>query len=181
MQLYKENLWCILLIFFPWRQHIFCNAVWFYEVFYGLMQWSLNKMAHILQTLYINTCLKKKMLTFWFKFHWGLFCKVQLTGSEHWFMWQQATTLPEPMLTHWGRVRHICVSKLTIICSDNVLSPDQCQAIIWTNAGILLIGPIGTNFSEILIEIYTFSFKKMRLKVSSAKRRPFCLGLNVLN
>ena len=54
------------------------------------------------------------------------------------------------------------------------------QAIIWTNAGLLLIGPLGINFSEILIEILTFSFKKMRLKVSSVKRRPFCLGLNVL-
>ena len=32
------------------------------------------------------------------------------------------------------------------------------QAIIWTNAGILLIGPLGTNFSEILIEIHIFSF-----------------------
>ena len=84
------------------------------------------------------------------------------------------------MLTHWGRVTHICVSKLTIIGSDNGLSPDRRQAIIWTNAGLLLIGPLGTNFSEILIEILTFSFKKMRLKVSSAKRRPFCLGLNVL-
>ena len=83
-------------------------------------------------------------------------------------------------LTHWGRVTHICVSKLTIIGSDNGLSPDRRQAIIWTNAGLLLIGPLGTNFSEILIEILTFSFKKMRLKVSSAKRRPFCLGLNVL-
>ena len=75
---------------------------------------------------------------------------------------------------------HICVSKLTIIGSDNGLSPGRRQAIIWTNAGLLLIGPLGTNFSEILIKILTFSFKKMRLKVSSAKRRPFCLGLNVL-
>ena len=75
---------------------------------------------------------------------------------------------------------HICVSKLTIIGSDNGLSPDRRQAIIWTNAGILLIGPLGANFSEISIEIQTFSFKKMRLKVSSAKRRPFCLGLNML-
>ena len=83
-------------------------------------------------------------------------------------------------LTHWGRVTHICVGKLTIIGSDNGLSPDRCQAIIWTNSGLLLIGPLATNFSEILIEILTFSFKKMRLKVSSAKRRPFCLGLNVL-
>ena len=75
---------------------------------------------------------------------------------------------------------HICVSKLTIIGSDIGLSPDRSNAIIWTNAGLLLIGPLGTNFSEILIEILTFSFKKMLLKVSSANRRPFCLGLNVL-
>ena len=85
------------------------------------------------------------------------------------------------VLTHWGRVTHICVSKLTIIGSDNGLSPDRRQAIIWTNAGLLLIGPLGTNFSEILIEILTFSIKKMRLKVSSGKWRPFCLGLNELS
>ena len=83
-------------------------------------------------------------------------------------------------LTHCGRVTHICVRKQTINGSDNGLSPDRRQAIIWTNAGLLLIRPLGTNFSEILIEILTFSFKKIRLKVSSAKRRPFCLGLNVL-
>ena len=45
-----------------------------------------------------------------------------------------------------------------MIGSDNGLSPDQCQAIIWTNAKILLNGPIGRNFGEILIEIHTFSF-----------------------
>ena len=54
------------------------------------------------------------------------------------------------------------------------------QAIIWTNAGILLIWPSGTNFNENLIGIETFSFKKMHLKMSSAKWRPFCLGLNML-
>ena len=83
-------------------------------------------------------------------------------------------------LTHWGRVTHIFVSKLTIIGSDNGLSPERRQAIIWTSAGILLIGPLGTNFNEILIEIQTFSLKKMRLKMSSAKCCPFRLGLNVL-
>ena len=83
-------------------------------------------------------------------------------------------------LTHWGRVTHICVSKLTIIGSDNGLSPGRRQAIIWTNAGILLIWPLGTNFSEILIEIQTFSLKKMRLKMSSAKCFPLRLGFNVL-
>ena len=71
--------------------------------------------------------------------------------------------------THWGRVTHICVGKLTTIGSDNGLSPGRHQAIIWTIAGILLIGPFGTNFSETLIGIQTFSFKKMHLKMSSAK------------
>ena len=88
--------------------------------------------------------------------------------------------VPKCILTHWGRAMHICVNKLTIIASDNGLSPGRRQAIIWNNSGILSIGLVGTNFNEILIEILTFSFKKMHLKVSSAKWRPFCLGLNVL-
>ena len=75
---------------------------------------------------------------------------------------------------------HICVGKTIIILSDNGLSPGRRQAIIWTNSGILSIGPLGTNYSEILIEIYKFSFKKIHLKVSSGKWRPSCLGLNVL-
>ena len=84
-------------------------------------------------------------------------------------------------LTHRGRVTHICVGKLTIIGSDNGLSPCRRQAIIWTNAGILLIGHLGTNFSDIFIEIHTFSFKKIDLKISSGKWRLSCLGLNVLS
>ena len=83
-------------------------------------------------------------------------------------------------LTHWGWVTHKCVGNLTIIGSDIGLSPGRRQAIIWTNAGILLIGTLGTNFSEILIRIQTFSYMKMHLKMSSVKWRPFCLGLNVL-
>ena len=75
---------------------------------------------------------------------------------------------------------HICISKLTIISSDNGLSPGRRQATIWTNAGILLIGPLVTNFNETSIKIHTFSFKKIHLNMSSGKWRPFCLGLNVL-
>ena len=96
----------------------------------------------------------------------------------------QQKHIPLPLLivlTHWGRVTHICVGKLTIIGSGNSLSPGRRQAIIWTNAGILLIGPVGTNLSKIVIAIETFSFKKMHLKILSAKWRPFCLGPNVLN
>ena len=80
-------------------------------------------------------------------------------------------------LTHWGWMTHICNSRLSTIGSYNGLSPSRRQAIIWTNAEILLIRTIGTNFSEILSVIHTFSFKKMHLKMSSGKWRPFCLGL----
>ena len=94
------------------------------------------------------------------------------------FQWRQRdfTLNGNPInTTTWsitsGRVTYIFVCNLTIIGSNNVLSPDRRQAIIWTNAGILLIGPFGTSFSEIVIEMLTFSFKKMRLKVLSAKLR----------
>ena len=72
-------------------------------------------------------------------------------------------------ITHWGQVTHICISNLIIIGSDNGLSPGRRQAIIWTNAEILLIGPLETNFSEIISENHTFSFKKMHMKMSSGK------------
>ena len=108
-----------------------------------------------------------------------------------------AKPLSEPMLTH--TLMHICDTRRRWVntlrpgdalmrrqtnhhwfSSDNGLSPGRRQAIIWTSAGILLIGPLGTNFSEIPIGIQTFSVKKIYLKMSSAKWRPFCLGLNVL-
>ena len=67
-----------------------------------------------------------------------------------------------------------------IIGSYNGLAPGRRHDIIWTNAGLLLSWPLRTNFSEILIKIHTFPFKKMHLKMSSRKCRPSCLGLNVL-
>ena len=76
---------------------------------------------------------------------------------------------------------HIYVCNQTIIGSNNGLWPGRRQAIICTNAGILLIGPLGTNFSEILIEFLTFSFLKMHLKRSPAKWWQLSLGLNVLS
>ena len=83
-------------------------------------------------------------------------------------------------LTHWCWVTHICVNKLTIIGSDNGLSPGCHQAIIWTNAGILLIGPLGTNFSEILnrnLNIFIQHFPKIyRGKISWAFPVKLLLG-----
>ena len=73
------------------------------------------------------------------------------------------------MLTDIIRVTHICVSKITLIDSDNGLSPGRHQAIIWSNVEILLIRTIETNFREILIEFHEFSFRKMHLKMLSAK------------
>ena len=96
---------------------------------------------------------------------------------EHWEGHRQSSCTA---LTHWGLVTHIWVSKLTIIGSDNGLSPRQHQVIIRTNAVILTIRPKGTYFGEILLKIKNFSLKKMHLKMSSAKWRPFCLRLNVL-
>ena len=89
-------------------------------------------------------------------------------------------TYRQMLLTHWGRVMHICVSNLTIIGSDNSLSPDQHQAIIWTYAGILFIGPLGSICSEIIIEINTFSLKKnvfenVVWKIAAILSRPQCV------
>ena len=92
-------------------------------------------------------------------------------GLAYW--WCIYVSLGLNGLTHWGRATHICIGKLTTIVWDNGLSPGRRQAIIWNIAEILLIGPLGTNFSEILIRIQTFSFKKMHLKMSSAKWHPF--------
>ena len=64
--------------------------------------------------------------------------------------WVSLSTI---LLTQWGRVKHICVGKLTIIGSDNCLTPGCYQAINWRKAGKLSIGPPGTNFSEISIGI----------------------------
>ena len=81
-------------------------------------------------------------------------------------------------LTHWGRVTHICVGKLTIIGSDNGLSPGRRQAIIRTNAGILVIGTLETNFSEIKRNSYIFiqenAFENVVWKLAAILSRPQC-------
>ena len=66
------------------------------------------------------------------------------------------------------------------IGSDNGLSHFQRQIIIWTNARLLSIRSLGTNFSKIWIKIHKFSFTKMQLNGSSARWRPFCPGRDEL-
>ena len=74
------------------------------------------------------------------EFHFSTIESLQTQAAKCW--WHM---LYKFLLTHWGRVTHICVGKLTIIASDNGLSHGRRQAIIWTNAVILLIGPLGTK------------------------------------
>ena len=93
--------------------------------------------------------------------------------------WQNLVSWEGWALTHWGWVTHVCVSKPTIIGSDNGLWPGWSYLKFWTSAGILLIQTLGTNISEILNEIHKFSFKKMHFKMLSVKQRHF-VSLNVL-
>ena len=99
--------------------------------------------------------------------HTFLFKKIHV--CENFVCEMSAIYLGLNVLTDWGRVMHICVSKLTMNGSDNGLSPGRRQAIVWTNAGVV-----------IFITIFIFSFKKMHFKLSSGNWRPICLGLNVL-
>ena len=105
------------------------------------------------------------------------------------FLWAPLTITPSDkgqkpkpeaiILTHWRRVTHICVNKLTIIGSDNGLSPGRRQAIIWTNAGIVN-WTLGNKLQWNLNRNLNIFMQLMQLKVSSGKWRPSCLGLNVL-
>ena len=70
------------------------------------------------------------------------------------------------IVTHLGRVSHICFSKLTII---------------WINAGILLIGQYKQSSMIFKRNTHAFSFMRIHLKMSSGKRWPFCRFLNVLS
>ena len=76
-----------------------------------------------------------------------------------WYCGEHELSTDRDQINSLGRVTYICVGNLTIISSDNGLSPGRRQAIIWTHAGYLLIGPLGTNFSRnsyILIQENTF-------------------------
>ena len=89
------------------------------------------------------------------------------------------------ILTHWGRGTHTCVGILTSIGSDNGLSPGRRQAIVWTNAGILLIEPLGTNFSEFRIQnssifIQENAFENVVCEMASILSRPQCVNISRL-
>ena len=86
----------------------------------------------------------------------------------------------------WEDVWLMCCIYMSVnwisIGSGNGLVPAWHQAITWTNAALLSIELLGTKFSEIWIRILSFLFKKMHLKMSSAKMAAILSwekGLNV--
>ena len=111
-----------------------------------LTHWGWGEMAAI-QWMTFSKSISYMKIHVYFVLHYIEMC------SQAWLKWHIYGSLGLGELTHWGRVTHICVGNLTTTGSDNGLSPGRRQAIIWTNAEILLIGPQGTKFGEILIEM----------------------------
>ena len=81
----------------------------------------------------------------------------------------------KPFKTDVNSLGHICLSKLNIIGSDNGLSPGQRQAIIWTNARILSIRPLATNFNEFLNGIQENVLENVVCEMASILSRPQCV------
>ena len=93
--------------------------------------------------------------------------RIPCTNTSKWYVISFAVKTYSQYINSLRPSDTTCFSNIISIGSNNGLAPGQRQAIIWTNAGVLLIGPLGTNFSEILIKTHVFSFKKMHLKLSS--------------
>ena len=109
---------------------------------------------------------------------------VVIMPTEHWQALSEVQCFQRFSRFMWLCVTFMCdfysANILTIISSDNGWLPGRRQIIIWTNAGMLLIGPLGTTFSEIYIKVHTFSFKKMLLEMSCGHWRPFGFVTNLL-
>ena len=105
------------------------EMVWHVHALKGLIHLDLNTMTAILQTAFSNAFSWIEIVSFWSIFHWILFLTVELILYHHWFRLYIGT---DKTYHQWFRQRLVAWS---------------VQIIIWTNAEILLIGPLGTNFS----------------------------------
>ena len=106
--------------------------------------------------------------------------KLTMNNNNHlYFNIAKSTSKPAAMSGHVYSFPE-CWRVASIIGSDNGLSPDRHHAIIWTNAGILLIGQLEIYFSDILSNICIFHSRKCIWKCFAVEWWPFCLGLNVL-
>ena len=79
---------------------------------------------------------------------------------------------------------HICISKVTVIGPDIGLSPERRQAILWTNAGILFIGTLGTKIQWNLkqnsyIFILENAFENVICEIAGILSRSQCVNLSI--
>ena len=97
----------------------------------------------------------------------GVISRIDIFSISHeiTLRWMQQSPINDEFLEAMWRI--YALPTFAIIGSDNGLSPVQRQAIIWTNAVLWPIGPLGANFSQIEFEVQIFSFKKMPFKMSS--------------
>ena len=90
-----------------------------------------------------------------------------------------------PILTHWSRVTHICVSKLTNIGSDNGLPPSRRQAIISTKCWYIVNWSLGNKFQWNLnqnqyIFIQENAFESVVCEMAAILSQPQCVKLSIM-
>ena len=96
-----------------------------------------------------------KISATFFKYRYTPVCLAKGNWTDWWFISNSFGIMSH--LTHWGRVTHICASKLSIIVSDNGLSLGRHQAIIWTNDGMLFIGSLKKLQWNLNRNLYSFT------------------------
>ena len=76
---------------------------------------------------------------------------------------------------------HTCISRLTVIGPENGLSPGRHQAIIWTNAGMLLTEPVRTTSVKYNRSSFIFiqenAFENVVSEMESILSRPQCVNV----
>ena len=77
-------------------------------------------------------------------------------------IWHRCNNIEVCYWTHWGWVKHIYVTKLTIIGSNNGLSPVRCRTIIWTNVGILT-----DHYSNVIMDPMAFQITSLTMVYST--------------
>ena len=141
----KWEIFCQFIYFASYTSKLCINNIWLNWWYIKEKFWAIvQEISCWINCIVLVRWHKKSMLMSWC-------CQATSHCLSQCWLWSMVSP-GHNKLTHWGQVTDICISKLTIIGSDNGLSTGQHQAIIWTNTGTLLTGPLGTNFSEILIK-----------------------------
>ena len=90
----------------------------------------------------------------------------RVTGQFNPQEWNQLnSSLPAAYIRQWTGSALVQIMACRLFGAKPLSKP--------INTVLLSIGPLGTNFSEILIKIQNVSFTKIHLKMPSAKWRPF--------